>query len=394
MTRLSAKLGLALVGCLLLAAPAQATFPGANGKIAFTADVLPGPQHVRPTGEIFAVNPDGTGEANFSNSATPGLLGDSGARWAPGGEQLAFTRTVGPIDPEATHTNSDIWVMNADGGDQRDLTAAFFGGWGGGGLGGLDCGAPCQEYGAVWSPEGTKLAFTGPDNTIYTIRPDGTDVTRVSFPSSTDPYLSTNPSWSPDSRKIAFEASPPSINQCSSGGSSGGSGRDIYVANADGSGLVDLTNNPANCNRDPSWSPDGTKIAFRNSQGLFVINADGNGASELASGGFWEAWSPNGRKIAFATSEGVFVSNVDGSDVVQVASSSARAVWSPDGTKIAFAMVGSIYTIDIDGTGLAKVVDDVSTLDDWQPIPFKNRAKKCKAEGRRGQSFGKCVSAR
>ena len=66
--------------------------------------------------------------------------------------------------------------------------------------------------------------------------------------------------WSPDGQKVAFD----------------GNG-DLYVMNADGSGLRRLTRNPA-CDRGPAWSPDGRKIAFGGNGHIFVINVDGSGS--------------------------------------------------------------------------------------------------------------------
>ena len=83
---------------------------------------------------------------------------------------------------------------------------------------------------------------------------------------------------------------------------------EIYVMNADGSGVKILTNDPA-WDYAPVWSPDGTRIAFSRRYGddwaLYVMNADGSGATNLALGKApFSSWSPDGRKIAFhCTSE-------------------------------------------------------------------------------------------
>jgi TolB protein len=91
-----------------------------------------------------------------------------------------------------------------------------------------------------------------------------------------------NPSWSPDGSKIAYSA-----------------GGDIYVMNADGSGRVDITDDPSFSDNNPAWSPDGSMIVFTSDRGgnidVFVMNADGTGQTNLTDNPAFDGvpdWGP------------------------------------------------------------------------------------------------------
>ena len=95
---------------------------------------------------------------------------------------------------------------------------------------------------------------------------------------------------------------------------------EIYVMNADASGVTQLTRNTVN-EFDPIWSPDGKQIAFGRCLDVcdaVVINADGSGERVLFHDGFPRAWSPDGTRIAFSTNGEVYVMNADGTGVTQL----------------------------------------------------------------------------
>jgi len=84
---------------------------------------------------------------------------------------------------------------------------------------------------------------------------------------------------------------------------------DIYVVRSGGAGLKDLTRTPASDEHEPSWSPDSGRIAFAAAEAgdvntnIFVMNSNGTGRRKLVRGGYWQrspAWSPDGRWIAFS----------------------------------------------------------------------------------------------
>ena len=100
---------------------------------------------------------------------------------------------------------------------------------------------------------------------------------------------------------------------------------EIYAVNADGTGVVRLTDNEA-ADRFPAWSPDGGRIAFHSDRDgnydIFVMNADGTGVVRLTDDEAYDvypAWSPDGGRIAFMSERDgnydIYVMNVAGSDV-------------------------------------------------------------------------------
>jgi len=152
---------------------------------------------------------------------------------------------------------------------------------------GLPISTTVSPYGLSWSPDGTRIAFVGAGG-LYAVNVDG----------SGDVQLTTGvgvsfPAWSPDGSKIAFSCTVQAGNS------------DICVVNADGTGLLQLTTDPADDHR-PAWKPDGSKIAFATSRyGLdgngnaviAVMNPDGSGVTSIANGDA-PAWSPDGGRIS------------------------------------------------------------------------------------------------
>jgi len=240
--------------------------PAALGKIAFhrtnyfTTGLVASP--------ILSVNSDGTGETTIAAASIPPVLNTDPA-WSPDGTKLVYS------------SDSDIWVMNADGSGKVNITnnnssvieqnpSWSLGGkiayerdgqiWtmGSDGAGQSPFTAISQSFPAApaWSPDGTKLAFTTVED-IWVINADGSNEHRVTANSVPD----TDPAWSPRGDKIIF----------------GKAGSGISVINLDGTNEISLTNNGQD--RKPSWSSDGTKIAFvrrgTTNNGIFVMDAVG-----------------------------------------------------------------------------------------------------------------------
>ncbi len=256
--------------------------------------------------------------------------------------QIAFVRT------------REIYVVNADGSGQVNLTNN-----------------PATVGQLTWSPDGARIAFVSDRDgnfEIYVMRADGSNQVNLSNNTALDGL----PAWSPDGTKIAFSSDRDGPGQMYVGPFQ------IYVMNADGSGVTRLTHDSAS-DVEATWSPDGSKIAFvsataRGSQ-IDVMNADGSGVVALTSdlqGDEEPAWSPDGSKIAFSNGQ-LKVMNADGTGVTML-TSGWNPQWSPDGSRIAFHRVNhtnhalcsqspctqSFYVIKADGSGLLQLEHNLS----------------------------------
>ncbi|MGH9035658.1 MAG: TolB family protein, partial [Acidimicrobiia bacterium] len=157
---------------------------------------------------------------------------------------------------------------------------------------------------------------------------------------------------------------------------------EIYSMNADGSGVTRLTDAPGE-DREPVWSPDGTRIAFvsygaavkGSSSDIMLMNADGTGLTNLTSfTGFDDepAWSPDGTKIAWRTNRAnsdaeVFVMNADGTNPVQLTHHSGvddEPAWSPDGSRLAIRRCNPNKGADAGHCSLALVNPDGTNVTD------------------------------
>jgi TolB protein len=200
---------------------------------------------------VCLINADGSGYTQITNWEQEG----SGAYrpvWSPDGSEIAVSRQMG--------AGADwLWVMSADGSNQRQLVEGL---------------APS------WSPDGGRIAFgrqvNGGSLQLFTVSPDGLNLRQLTDLRDFVLY----PTWSPDGRQIAFE-----VGQAY-----------IAVIGAEG-GEVQTVVNRRSWNL--SWSPDGTRLALAPGprvamtplqDGIWVVNLDGSGLHQIAQEGTQPSW--------------------------------------------------------------------------------------------------------
>ncbi len=147
----------------------------------------------------------------------------------------------------------------------------------------LVTGAPAQ---ASFPGKNGKIVFvanTSGSWQLYTINPDGSEVFQVTYLDAT-PFDLWAPSFSPDGKRIVFGYGP--------GIHGSGAPTNLYVINADSTGLTQLTNDGLSF--WPHWSPDGTRIVFlqllaTGAQVVVTMRADGTGEKTVLTSDFWNA---------------------------------------------------------------------------------------------------------
>ena len=337
-----------------LAAGAGAPAGAGTARIAFTRNTGPMSGDAK---ELYVMNADGSGQKRLARITSYWWP----PAWSPDAARVAFVRGHGP--------NAEIYVANEDGSGQRRLTHTSG-----------------MELFPVWSPDGRRIAFLRQGDRkhrgLYVINADGSGQRKLS-----DQASFGAPDWSPDGRKIAFVSSrqgPPSCTW------QRGCDTEIYVMNVDGSGLRNLTRNPAHDSflatgaQHSAWSPDGRTIVFVSDRAgctsqtgcnteIYVMNADGSGQRNLTRNPAPDdepAWSPDGRTIVFVSNRHgptwcswkrchteIYVMNADGSGQRSLTRNPRRddgPAWSPDGRAIAFLSDRDgnyeIYVMNADGS--------------------------------------------
>jgi PKD domain/WD40-like Beta Propeller Repeat/Abnormal spindle-like microcephaly-assoc'd, ASPM-SPD-2-Hydin len=293
---------------------------------------------------------EGTPTTTLVYPGTPGTTNNARDRapaWSPDGARIAFERA------------GEILVMDVADGGLVNLTNHA-----------------ASDESPAWSPDGSQIAFASDRDgqaELYLMNADGSGVVRLTNLVG----FTGQPAWSPDGAKIAFNCMIDTGNS------------DICTVNRDGSGFVRLTTDPA-ADSGPAWSPDG-RIVFATARysadptGYFgielqlaVMNQDGSGVSQMGMGtaGFDPSWSQDGTRIAFVRMEpcyfmvcpNVYVINADGTAESWVAEGfdpawrpalnlpATAVVLSPGSLAFGSQVVGStsqLQTVTLINTGTA-----------------------------------------
>jgi Tol biopolymer transport system component len=277
-----------------------------------------------------------------------------GPTWSADGRYLAFARATG-FNPDYGRDQVKIFVANA-----RGKVLWRFGGNQGNGE-------------PLWSPDGQRIAYHSyyaHSFGLAVARMNGSDDHGVAGSQLSPGYGRQDPAWAPDGQRLAFDdyidASHGNFTIGIVTVAPDGSDRRLLVAHA----------------TEPAFSPDGSKLAYvaiNNAfqrEGIYIANADGSRPHRLslptdAAAFSWSptpTWSPNGTRVAFRRGDAIVVVDPDGSNERVIASRAASApIWSPDGKLIAFTrgptslrgnrpFTSSIVVARVDGGGERVVV--------------------------------------
>jgi TolB protein len=209
-----------------------------------------------------------------------------------------------------------------------------------------------------------KIAFTSDmdgDAEIYVMDIDGSNLINVSNRTGWD----ESPTWSPDGTQLAFSCFQ-------------GNRYEICVVNANGTGLTQITNDGGT---NPTWSPDGTQIAFNKGEGIYLMNVDGSGQRAIIEEMKEESnpvWSPDGKNIIFTAFEipggsGIYSLDIQSGEVSLLGGEGSLPgtyAWSPDGTKLVFSCLNQLCLMNGDGSGQISLTETLGIDGDkptWSP---------------------------
>ncbi|MGD0274387.1 MAG: hypothetical protein ABSB96_11770 [Gaiellaceae bacterium] len=329
---------------------ARGAFPGESGKIAFVNDR-------NGTPSIYTMNADGTDVRRLVPNQPQGAF----PAWSPGGQVVLFSVLVSD-QPENKY---ELWTMGANGGAVHRFLS----------------GQSSEPISSTWSPDRKKIAFYR-NGYLWIANVDRTGVRQLTRSDFSDGAPSwsrrgqiafdrdgsiwvvdirtgakrslgsgSEPSWSPDGRKLVFVAAP-----------SDGANNDIYVMRANGSGRHRLTATAGANEIQPTWSPNGLWIAFSAKRGVYAMRSSGKSPQLVAGKGWQPSWAPKSNELVYSMQTGrwdglVYRVDLGGKHKKQLLRPTldASPQWSSDGTQLAFSRDGFVYVVNADGSDLNSI---------------------------------------
>jgi Tol biopolymer transport system component len=332
------------------ASAARGSFPGASGKIAFVNDR-------DGTPSIYTMNADGAEIGRLVPNQPQGAF----PAWSPGGQAVLFSVLVAS-QPEPQY---ELWTMGATGNAIHRFLP----------------GQSSDPISSTWSPDRKKIAFYRNDY-LWIVNVDRTGIRRLTRADFSDGAPSwsrggqiafdrdgsiwvvdvrtgaerslvsgSEPSWSPDGRRLLFVATP-----------SGTANNDVFVMRANGSGRHQLTATAAEDETQPAWSPNGLWVAYSTKRGVYAMRPNGDSPRLVTAKGWQASWAPKSSKLVYAQQTGrwdglLFRVDLSGKHKKQLLRPrlDASPRWSPGGERLAFSRDGVVYLVNADGSDLHSI---------------------------------------